>query len=62
MFSQGDIDHIEKQKEALTQELIRAETVVVEEEVDGKMVERTIVPERSLILRLHILCLQINWL
>ena len=44
--SQGDIDHIEKQKEALTQELIRAETVVVEEEVDGKMVERTIVPEK----------------
>ena len=44
--SQTDIDHIEKQKEALTQELIKAETVVVEEEVDGEIVEKTIVPEK----------------
>lgn len=44
--SQTDIDHVQKQKEALTQELIKAETKVVQEEVDGKMVEKTIVPEK----------------
>ena len=44
--SQSDIDHVQKQKEALTQELIKAETKVVEVEVDGKMVEKTIVPEK----------------
>lgn len=44
--SQSDIDHVQKQKEALTQELIKAETKVVEVEVDGKMVEQTIVPEK----------------
>ena len=44
--SQSDIDHVQKQKEALTQELIKAETKVVEVEVDGEMVEQTIVPEK----------------
>lgn len=44
--SQSDIDHVQKQKEALTQELIKAETKIVEVEVDGKMVEQTIVPEK----------------
>ena len=44
--SQTDIDHIQKQKEALTKELIKAETYTIEEEVDGKMVTRTIVPEK----------------
>ena len=44
--SQSDIDHVQKQKESLTQELIKAETKVVEVEVDGEMVEQTIVPEK----------------
>lgn len=44
--SQSDIDHVQKQKEALTQELIKAETKIVEVEVDGEMVEQTIVPEK----------------
>lgn len=44
--SQTDIDHISKQKEALTQELIKAETKVVEVEEDGKMVQKTIVPDK----------------
>lgn len=44
--SQTDIDHIQKQKEALTKELIKAETYTVEEEVDGEMVTKTIVPEK----------------
>ena len=44
--SQTDIDHISKQKEALTQELIKAETKIVEVEEDGKMVQKTIVPEK----------------
>lgn len=44
--SQSDIDHVQKQKEALTQELIKAETKVVEVEENGKMVQKTIVPEK----------------
>lgn len=44
--SQTDIDHVAKQKEALTQELIKAETKIVQVEEDGKMVEKTIVPEK----------------
>lgn len=44
--SQTDIDHVQKQKESLTKELIKAETKVVIEEVDGKEVEKTIVPEK----------------
>lgn len=44
--SQTDIDHISKQKEALTQELIKAETKIVEVEEDGEMVQKTIVPEK----------------
>ena len=40
--SQTDIDHIQKQKEALTKELIKAETYTVEEEVNG---EKVLVPE-----------------
>ena len=44
--SQTDIDHIQKQADALTKELIKAETYTVEEEIDGKMVTRTIVPEK----------------
>ncbi len=44
--SQTDIDHVVKQKEALTKELIKAETKVVTEEVDGKEVKKTIVPEK----------------
>ena len=44
--SQTDIDHIQKQKEALTKELIKAETYTVEEEVNGEKVTKTIVPEK----------------
>lgn len=44
--SQSDIDYIKKQKESLTEELIKAETKIVEEEVDGKIVQKTIVPEK----------------
>lgn len=44
--SQTDIDHVNKQKEALTKELIKAETKVIEVEEDGKMVKKTIVPEK----------------
>ena len=44
--SQTDIDHISKQKDALTQELIKAETKVVEVEEEGKKVQKTIVPEK----------------
>lgn len=44
--SQTDIDHVAKQRESLTQELIKAETKVVEVEENGKMVTKTIVPEK----------------
>ena len=44
--SQTDIDHIQKQKEALTKELIKAETYTIEEEVKGKIVTTTVVPEK----------------
>ena len=44
--SQSDIDHIQKQKDALTQELIEAETKVIEVEENGKKVQQTIVPEK----------------
>ena len=44
--SQTDIDHIQKQKEALTKELIKAETYTVEEEVNGEKVTKTVVPEK----------------
>lgn len=44
--SQADLDHIQKQKEALTQELIKAETKVVIEKENGKDVERVTVPEK----------------
>ena len=44
--SQPDIDHIQKQKDALTQELIEAETKIVEVEENGKIVQQTIVPEK----------------
>ena len=42
--SQLDLDHIQKQREALVQELIKSETYTVIEKVNGKDVERTIVP------------------
>lgn len=44
--SQMDIDHIQKQKESLTKELIKAETKIIEVEEDGEMVQKTIVPEK----------------
>lgn len=44
--SQSDIDHVQKQKEALRQELIKAETKVIEVEENGKKVQKTIVPEK----------------
>lgn len=44
--SQLDIDHIAKQRESLTKELIKAETKIIEVEEDGKMVQKTIVPEK----------------
>ncbi|MBO5477855.1 MAG: hypothetical protein J6A15_08910 [Clostridia bacterium] len=44
--SQSDIDHVQKQKEAVTQELIKAETKIIEVEENGKKVQKTIVPEK----------------
>ncbi len=45
-LSQPDADQIQKQKDALTQELIEAETKVIEVEENGKIVQQTIVPEK----------------
>ncbi len=45
--SQSGIDHVEKQKEALTQELIKAETIVEEvKDEDGNIIKREIAPEK----------------
>lgn len=44
--SQSDIDYIQKQKEALTQELIKAETKIVEVEENGKKIQKEVPPEK----------------